>query len=184
MYLTFNPEHVASLLRTSISAQHRVPCLSQMVDASLWRQDLPRERISALSEEAREHGYALSIRRDEIDEGLVPAGLWIVGDRGVYLTSDAPIDDMRAAGVCAVAYAHEADPYQVEREVWVRAKHASFGSDDGVEFLPAAAVMTGLNPAEPYRIFLTADRLILPVVTPDRRAGLGAPFSPVSHPSP
>ena len=156
MHLTFNPDHVAALLRTSVSARRRVPCLSQMVIRENWRDDLSRERLTMLQAEIERHGYALSIRRDEIC-------LWIAGDRGVYLTSNAPLEDLRASGVRIVAYAEEADPERVSRKDWVEVKHASFGPHDGIEFLAAEFVSAGLVSGEPYRIFMTPEQLILPV---------------------
>ncbi|MBW3243660.1 DUF3085 domain-containing protein [Epibacterium sp. DP7N7-1] len=163
MHLTFNPDHVAALLKTSIQARNRIPCLSQMVVRENWRDDLSEERKAALQAEIDQYGYALSIQRDEVCPNKIGPGLWIAGDRGVYLTSNAPLEDLRSAGVRIVAYAAEADPERVARGDWVHVKHASFGPHDGIEFLTAASVTAGLVSGKPYRIFMTPEQLILPV---------------------
>lgn len=155
MHLTFNPDHVAALLRASVNARERIPCLSQMVIRENWRDDLSEERLATLQAEIDRHGYALSIQRGEVNSDKIGPGLWIAGDRGVYLTSNAPLEDLRSAGVRIVAYAEEADPERVSRSAWVQVKHASFGPHDGIEFLTAASVAAGLVSGKPYRIFMT-----------------------------
>jgi len=56
-------------------------------------------------------------------------GLWLVGDHGVYLMSNAAIDKP------TVVYANECDPTKPPFEAWWEAKLATFGADDGVEFI-------------------------------------------------
>ena len=61
-------------------------------------------------------------------------GLWLVGDDGVYLmpntTTKPPV----------VVYARECDPTKLPFETWWATKEATFGSDDGVEFIPLADI--------------------------------------------
>ena len=63
------------------------------------------------------------------------AGLWLVGDQGVYLMSNGrpalPMDGAHAL------YAIEIDPTKVSFDEWWAAKRAAFGGDDGVEALRA-----------------------------------------------
>jgi hypothetical protein len=64
-------------------------------------------------------------------------GLWLVGDHGVYLmanTKDGPREKARKKDDKAfVVYAKECNPDTTEE--WWDVKRASFGGDDGVEFL-------------------------------------------------
>jgi Protein of unknown function (DUF3085) len=67
-------------------------------------------------------------------------GLWLAGDRGVYLmanTSDGPREKVRKEGDQAfVVYAAECNPDKLPFDTWWEAKRATFGGDDGVEFIP------------------------------------------------
>jgi prepilin-type N-terminal cleavage/methylation domain-containing protein len=56
-------------------------------------------------------------------------GLWLVGDQGVYLMSNADIDKS------TVVYANECDPTKLPFNTWWEAKRETFGEDDGVEFI-------------------------------------------------
>jgi Protein of unknown function (DUF3085) len=67
-------------------------------------------------------------------------GLWLVGDQGVYLmpnTTDGPRAAGRKPGDSNfVVYARECDPTKLAFDTWWANKKASFGGDDGVEFIP------------------------------------------------
>ena len=56
-------------------------------------------------------------------------GLWLVGDQGVYLMPNTTCKEF------TVVYAHECDPTKLDFETWWANKRASFGGDDGVEFI-------------------------------------------------
>ena len=56
-------------------------------------------------------------------------GLWLVGDRGVYLMPNT------TGNAFTVVYARECDPTKLDFETWWANKRASFGGDDGVEFI-------------------------------------------------
>jgi hypothetical protein len=63
-------------------------------------------------------------------------GLWLVGDQGVYLMSNAArAGDSKPV----VVYADECDPQKLPFDEWWENKRASFGGDDGVEFLAPEA---------------------------------------------
>jgi hypothetical protein len=73
-----------------------------------------------------------------IDTTLIPASLWLVRDRGVYLMSNG-LPPMLVEGSetkRVAAYAKGADP-QADEE-WYRVKREVFGGDDGVENLPVS----------------------------------------------
>ena len=76
------------------------------------------------------------------------AGLWLVGDQGVYLMDNAK-PGLLADGVSVrdanapqnassyVSYAREVDPERLAFDEWWYNKRASFGGDDGSDFVSA-----------------------------------------------
>jgi Protein of unknown function (DUF3085) len=56
-------------------------------------------------------------------------GLWLVGDQGVYLMPNT------TGTKRTIIYARECDPTKLDFETWWANKRASFGGDDGVEFI-------------------------------------------------
>lgn len=91
------------------------------------------------------HGLKLHFRWTEVSKALdevrtapgvrtlygteTGPGLWLVGDRGVYLMPNT------TARKFTVVYARECDPTKLDFETWWANKGASFGGDDGVEFI-------------------------------------------------
>jgi len=69
-------------------------------------------------------------------------GLWLVGDEGVYLMPNT------SEGKPNVVYAKECDPTKLDFDTWWSVKRASFGSDDGVEFISLADIQGLLIPAK------------------------------------
>lgn len=94
-------------------------------------------------------------------------GLWLVGDRGVYLMSNGKPglqDPFRGGTAQWVAYADQVNPLTLSPEQWVPAKVASFGADDGTAFLPAEFVEEMLKRAggEPkVKLEVNEDDIIL-----------------------
>ena len=64
-------------------------------------------------------------------------GLHLVGDQGVYVMSNAE-NQPRLPGSdrLSVCFADQVNPFEMEFDDWWEAKQASFGSDDGTEFIP------------------------------------------------
>ncbi|MCX8571170.1 DUF3085 domain-containing protein [Aminobacter sp. MET-1] len=62
-----------------------------------------------------------------------PAGFWLVGDEGVYLLHNGVVGDQKAS----VVYAAECNPKIMCFDAWWNVKHATFGGDDGVDFIEA-----------------------------------------------
>lgn len=60
------------------------------------------------------------------------AGLWLVGDHGVYLMSNGILAEGSRP---QVVYAEECNPNS--NDDWFHTKRRTFGGDDGVEFLDA-----------------------------------------------
>lgn len=71
-------------------------------------------------------------------------GLWLVGDQGVYLmpnTTDGKHNrDRKENETLLVVYARECDPTSLDFDTWWENKRASFGGDDGVDFLDLETV--------------------------------------------
>jgi hypothetical protein len=81
-------------------------------------------------------------------------GLWLVGDHGVYVmpnTTDGVCNAPREnSDRSLLVYARECDPTKLDFDAWWENKRASFGGDDGVEFLDAEAIaQLATHPPEP-----------------------------------
>jgi hypothetical protein len=63
-------------------------------------------------------------------EQVTGKGLWLVGDDGVYL-----MPNTKREGKPNVVFAKECDPTKMEFDEWWGVKQATFGGDDGVEFI-------------------------------------------------
>ena len=68
-------------------------------------------------------------------EQVTGKGLWLVGDSGVYLMPNTEHE-----GKPNVVYAKECDPTKCEFDEWWSVKRATFGGDDGVEFISLAEI--------------------------------------------
>lgn len=137
MHLSFDADHLRKLLQLSRKTEARTPILEQVVTPTYWRRDLDKDRAALLRAEVAKDGFAFSARSEDVDPARLPVGLILVGDQGVYIMSQAPSDAVKATGISHVAYAREADPTTLAFDDWWDAKRASFGPDDGTEFLPA-----------------------------------------------
>lgn len=168
MRLSFDADHIRHLLELSRSAERRTPVLEQLLDPEMWRQDLPETRRALLDREVARDGLAFSARSEDVDPALIGPGLILVGDQGVYLMSNAPLEAVRAAGVSHVAYAAEADPTTLPFDDWWETKRASFGPDDGTVFLSEdlfAFTLSRIGAGEPLHLEVTQDQVA--VVEPD-----------------
>lgn len=114
------------------------------------------------------HSETAAERRPTISQAGTPGpGLWLVGDEGVYLLSNGlprllrePIGGTPARNL--VCYAEEANPETLSRDRADAAKQASFGGDDGVEFLDAADLRTALASypdGEPLELEVTPETI-------------------------
>lgn len=83
-------------------------------------------------------------------------GFWLVGDEGVYLMSNALLNEGEKP---IVVYADECNPKTMPFDDWWSAKQASFGGDDGVEFIDAACVRRAVKDESPVMIDMTAESM-------------------------
>lgn len=64
------------------------------------------------------------------------AGFWLVGDDGVYLMPNTTDGTHHGkGGKPFIIYAKECDPTVLPFDTWWENKRASFGGDDGVDFI-------------------------------------------------
>jgi len=95
-------------------------------------------------------------------ERVTGKGLWLVGDEGVYLMPNSDGDTR------TIAYAKECDPTKLDFDEWWNVKRATFGGDDGVEFISLEEmdrISAGRPGAEPKSlcINLTPTRMTISV---------------------
>jgi hypothetical protein len=82
----------------------------------------------------REHAASATTHRATYGQDKPGPGLWLVGDEGVYLMSNgSPFQGV-------IAYAKQCDPNKMDFDAWWYVKEATFGGDDGVEFIDLAAI--------------------------------------------
>ena len=133
MDLTFPKARVRELLEHSKAATTRRPSFTQLYEPTL-RKD------------GREPGPDDLPTGDDVDPAKIPPGLWLVGDQGVYLMSNATMTEGQERA--DLVYAAEVDPEKLDFDTWWANKRASFGGDDGVEFLEADLIERWLEYAQ------------------------------------
>lgn len=116
--LIFSCSDILPLIEHSERAARRIPTFGQMCDPACRKDGAAPNDI-------------LEVSADQVDIDKVPAGLWLVGDHGVYLLSNG---ESGADKPPEAVYAHGCDP-RLNADFY-RAKNSWFGADDGTEFLP------------------------------------------------
>lgn len=156
MRLHFDHALVARLLAHSLEATARRAALDQMLDPAYHLRTLKPGTWPS---------------PEDIDATRIPAGLWLVGDEGVYLMSNGlPGFQREADGKSLIAYAREADP-TANPEAWHSVKCASFGGDDGCEFLSADSMKAALSATQGSALWLDVmpDAIASPIPAPVRK---------------
>lgn len=100
-------------------------------------------RLAELLEKAKPQ-WEKEVRATYGQENPLP-GFWLVGDQGVYLMHNGKAHEI---GVTQpLVYAEECNPDTMEFDAWWAVKRATFGADDGVEYIERAhieeAIRTG-----------------------------------------
>ena len=89
------------------------------------------------------------------DEETGP-GFWLVGDEGVYLMQNGKsIGDGRQP----LVFAEQCNPEKMDFEDWWENKRASFGGDDGVEFIEADHIRKAVAAKADLEIDLTPQEM-------------------------
>jgi hypothetical protein len=136
MRITFDRSHLEQLLELSAKTASPQLTMEQRADPANWRSDLPAERRAALDADAEKWGgFSFEARQEDVDLTKIERGLILVGDQGVYFMSQASNEEVKAAGVNHVAYAHEINPETLDFDTWYDMKRAAFGGDDGTIFI-------------------------------------------------
>lgn len=131
MRLHFEAAVVRRLFDHSKAALRRFPTMDQKLDRRYRRDGKDISFLDLIP--------AAWPDDDVVDQSLIPIGLWLVGDNGIYLLSngDPPLLASMPDKEIEVAYAAEADPRRLggrQRDVTTEA----FGQDEGVIVLDAA----------------------------------------------
>ena len=101
----------------------------------------------------------------------VPVGLWLVGDDGIYFTSNGCPPLLTADGSeQLVAYAEEADPER-HPETFYEVKEAAFGGDDGIRFVSRNAAMIIIAYSRDNRACINLTPTSLGAMAPAAAAG-------------
>lgn len=120
------------------------------------RLHFPWPAVEQALEELRTAGAARTLYDQDTGKGL-----WLVGDRGVYLmpnTTDGLHNrDRSHEDGNFVVYARECDPTKLDFDTWWENKRSSFGTDDGVEFLSMETIENLSNVLPTKSRFLAID---------------------------
>lgn len=96
---------------------------------------------------------------NNIDESLLPAGLFLVKDQGAYLMSSGKPGLQKPDGKgSVVAYAAEVNPEKLEFDDWYEAARRIFGGDDCVITLPVEMfqhAVEGKNDTDTFTLKVT-----------------------------
>ncbi|MEJ6847532.1 DUF3085 domain-containing protein [Sinorhizobium fredii] len=91
------------------------------------------------------------------------AGFWIVGDQGVYLMHNGNRPEGDKA---VVAYARECNPDTLSFDEWWQSKRASFGGDDGADFIEPEAIINAASEGCDVEMLFSDDSMTITVVRP------------------
>ncbi|MFG6080500.1 DUF3085 domain-containing protein [Paracoccus litorisediminis] len=164
---SFSATAVAHLARLSIAhPEHRLPNITQRYSLAFLRDALGEARRKEL-EAGAEEGINMEINQDDLDFRKLPAGIWIVGDEGVYIMSniDSRTPDLILEPFERVVQCRETDLRNCRsREEQYRGKRRIFGGDDGVEFLPADFILAACQGQD--TLFLDSGRDGIAIASP------------------
>lgn len=110
------------------------------------------ERLLAVAEA----GWPNGVRERYFEKD--PPGFWLVGDQGVYLMSNAELADGEKP---VVVYADECNPERLPFDEWYDNKQASFGGDDGVEFIEADVIRNAVADGSPLLVDFTPNEFVV-----------------------
>lgn len=136
MKIHFPAEHVKALIEVTQTIEGpRTPSQVQMLDANYWRDDLPQERREALELYVLETKWGGEAPTEaDIDPDKIPPCIWLVGDHGIYLQSNADFDQVKQAmadrGLHHVCYADECNAQTMDVKSLYATKREVFGVRD------------------------------------------------------
>lgn len=122
--LTFDLAKVKPLADHAAAAAEHSPTFGQHFDRKFWKEGIGKLSDDAIFKSDGEH----------LDLSKIPAGLFLVKDRGIYLMSNGKPGLMREDGKGhQVCYANGYDPEQDEE--WYDLACSAVGGDDFAEFI-------------------------------------------------
>ncbi len=95
-----------------------------------------------------------------------PAGFWLVGDEGVYLMHNGVVGEENAS----VVYAVECNPKTMALDDWWNVERATFGPDDGVDFIEAPHIRHAAATGADLVISMSPDSFEISYAPPLARA--------------
>ena len=98
-------------------------------------------------------------------------GFWLVGDQGVYLMSNAVFPEGEKP---VVLYADECNPDTMPFDEWWAVKNATFGGDDGVEFIDADTVRSAVADGSPILVDFTPTHMSVKTIAPAKKSTVQA----------
>ncbi|AXY24047.1 hypothetical protein CD178_03303 (plasmid) [Komagataeibacter saccharivorans] len=161
MKLHFDHALVARLLAHAQAASEHSPTYDQLDDPAFFKAGVSSRHPTGA----------------DVDRTKIPAGLMLVGDNGIYLMSNGyPILGDPDGHGSLVAYASEADP-RTRPDDWYDVKRASFGGDDGAEFLSADTIRKALEATVGSRLWIdvTPARISCPYLASPQKNRSGQP---------
>lgn len=158
---TFPASKVLALAKLSLDhPKDRTPSFEQRYDPKYLRDDLDPSRRAKIAE-TTEDGFSMDITLDDLDRSKIPAGVWMVGDQGVYLMSNvhnSALDKVQV-GFERVVHCFETDPRNCTPEMQDDEKRRIFGGDDGVIFLEAETILALTENVEVIAMRLTPESI-------------------------
>ncbi|THK37626.1 DUF3085 domain-containing protein [Ensifer sp. MPMI2T] len=94
-------------------------------------------------------------------------GFWVVGDQGVYLMHNAILPEGEKA---FVVYAVECNPETLPFDEWWDTKRATFGGDDGADFIEAEVIFNAASDGCDIEMTFTESEMSILAVMAEGRA--------------
>lgn len=141
--ISFYAEKIIALAKLSEdNPGHRRLNMEQACSMDFLRDDLDPARRAELEAKA-EDGFCFDIQDADRDSSKAPAGVWLVGDQGVFIMMNV---SMKEPGLIPGPIEHavqcfETDTRNLEPGEQFDAKTRIFGEDDGVMFLPSDFIL-------------------------------------------
>jgi hypothetical protein len=99
--------------------------------------------------------------RETFGQDETVPGFWLVGDHGVYLMHNGI-----ERGTPNQVYARECNPDTMEFDVWWHQKEATFGGDDGVEYIEPAFIINAACDGHDLMITFEEDAFTIAAIVP------------------
>ena len=150
--ISFYADKIAHLAKLSINNPgHRRPSFEQRYEMSMLRDDLSATRRAQL-EAGAEDGFNFEITEEDLDLSKVPAGVWLVGDSGIYIMSNISMSEpnLVTEPIEHAVQSCETDIRNVGFDGQWDAKRDIFGGRCGSVFLYAEFILAACKGAKGF----------------------------------